>query len=192
MELILFISLLLAITVSPGPVNIALAGFGAKNGITRTMPFFIGVNASAAVVTLICALGIHELVLQHETIVKTIRYFGIAYIIYLSTKFFKPHHQSENSSLQNARFVDGFLLTVLNPKFYTMVVVVFSQSLTQKQGVAMISLLFLMTLLLANGVWLFFGVMINTITHNTKYDRAISYFFGIVLFLTAIGLLVYS
>jgi threonine/homoserine/homoserine lactone efflux protein len=69
--------------------------------------------------------------------------------------------------------------------------VVFGQFLTQRIGLMVVSLLFILALLLANAVWLFFGVGISKITQNTNYDRAISYSFGTLLFFTAIGLLVW-
>ena len=189
MDLILLFSLLLPLTISPGPVNIALAGYGARNGILKTAPFFAGLLTSAALVILLCAVGVHGMISEEAVLGEVIRYAGIAYIFYLALGFLRGGTSDSGKKGKSGRFHDGFMLTLLNPKFYAMVVAVFGQFAIDRAGFLPVSLIFLATLAASQGVWLVFGAALKRLAANHIYDRMLGVVFGTMLALTGFLLL---
>jgi len=192
-SVITFLGILLPLTLSPGPVNISLAGLGSTQGMVSAIPFFTGLTISAAVIAAFGGFGLQQVFTSQPMVYLAVRYAGIAYIFYLAYKFFIHIPVSSNTQddkKSSLGFMNGLLLTSLNPKFYIMITVVFGQFLRPDNNNlwALVSL-FVFVLAASQFVWLFTGKMFKHVLKNSKIMRAESKVFGALLALTAVYML---
>jgi len=122
-----FLAILLPLTLTPGPAAIALAGLGMRQGVIRSMPFYFGLLAAVFAIAVASAYGLTAIVTGSEHVYRVVRYAGIAYIVWLGVKFLRSRRATAASVSTNHTMADGLMLTALNPKFYAVVIAVFSQ-----------------------------------------------------------------
>lgn len=111
-----------SVMYSPGPVNV-LAMNGALNGNGRAMAgYCIGVGAGMFSAFLL--LGYVGEALVRQTLLPWLAAAGSAYILYLAFRLFLSHGTTEQPA-QNApsqlRFREGYLLQILNPKGFIVI-----------------------------------------------------------------------
>lgn len=181
-DLLLFLGLVVPLSLSPGPVNITLAGLGVSSGIVRGLPFYIGLNISAFAIAVVAGLGLSEAFLANPTLYQVLRYAGIAYIAYLAVKFLVAVPSLSSDSGSTHGLLDGLLLTSLNPKFYVMVTVLFSQFLAPGSGrLLLLVALFIVVLALSQFVWLAAGASVRPLLRSATAMRIQSVVFGVLL-----------
>jgi len=188
-----FLGILLPLTLSPGPVNLSLAGLDSTRGMVRAIPFFAGLTTSAAVIAAFGGFGLQQIFTALPIVYLTVRYAGIAYIFYLAFKFFI--HIPVSSTTQDDKksslgFMNGLLLTSLNPKFYIMISVVFGQFLRPENNNlwALVSS-FVFVLAASQFAWLFTGKMFKYVLKSSKLMRVEGKVFGVLLAFTAVYML---
>lgn len=186
--LIAALAVLLPLTMSPGPVGLAIAAITMSFGPRAAIPFVLGAQAAAIIVGTASALGLSQLFIAYPSIQLILRYAGIAYITWLAWKFINAHPKPGGDLTGNAPgFFSGIATTLLNPKFYIMVISVFGQFLG-RPGVA--------SWVLVVALWA--GIAIASTTYTMaaaafrpllKSERALrmqSIAFGIMLFAVAV------
>lgn len=185
-----FLGLLLPITLSPGPATIALAGTGMSHGFVKSMPFFFGLFIAAVLIIIAGGFGLNQLFLSIPAVFTAIRYAGIAYILYLAWKLFRARPEIDEDTSSSYRFLDGMLLTALNPKFYVLVTVFYSQFLKPGEGglIPMIVGLSLV-MIFSQTVWLGIGAGLKPLLKSNRALRIQTTIFGILLALVAVYLL---
>ena len=114
--LIAMISFSLAMSISPGPVNMVIVSSGASYGIRKTFSFVSGATIGFTLLLLFIGLGFYEIIDLYPNILKYIAVAGSLFIIYmgylLATS--KPALDIKQQNLPT--FIQGFLLQWLNPK----------------------------------------------------------------------------
>ncbi len=190
-NILTFLGLLLPITLSPGPATIALAGTGMANGLVKSMPFFFGLFFAGLLIIVAGGFGLNELFLSIPAVYSVIRYAGIAYILYLAWKLFRARPEIGEQAAASYRFLDGMLLTALNPKFYVLVTVFYSQFLKPGEGglLAMVVGLSLV-MIFSQAVWLGIGAGLRPLLKSSRALRIQTTIFGILLALVAVYLLI--
>ncbi len=98
--------------------------FSMGMGYKKTLPYIGGITFGTFIVFIICAylsLGLSTLVPE---IINYLKYIGTAYILYLAYKTSKLNVDTETKQNIKARFADGAILQLVNPKaiFYGMTV----------------------------------------------------------------------
>ena len=185
-DILAFLALLLPLTLSPGPATIALAGLAMSKGVHRALPFYFGLLISSFVIVIASGMGLNEIFLTNPAVYQTIRYAGILYIFYLAFKFIRVRSFASQATGGQHNLYDGMLLNALNPKFYVMVTVVFSQFLKPGQnGVLTIILGFTAVMVLSLFVWLAIGASFKSLLKSEKARRIQNIIFGILLFSVA-------
>lgn len=182
-----FLAMLLPLTLTPGPAAIALAGLGMSQGVVRSMPFYFGLLVSVFAIAVASAYGLTTILTSSETLYQAVRYAGIAYILYLGVKFLKSRPTPGATTSGNHTMIDGIVLTALNPKFYAMVIAVFSQFVGS--GAAQTWTLicgFTLVLAFSQLVWLVAGAGLRPLLNSPRALRIQSVVFGASLI--AIGL----
>lgn len=123
-----FLAVLLPLVLSPGPVGFALAAIGMSFGARAAIPFHFGVQSAALATGVASALGLTGLLIAYPAAQSALRFGRIAYVTYLAWKFLlarpKPGADIEG---QAPGYFSGVMTTLLNPKFYVMVIAVFGQ-----------------------------------------------------------------
>jgi threonine/homoserine/homoserine lactone efflux protein len=182
-----FLALLLPLTLSPGPATIALVGLGMNRGIVRSMPFYSGMLISAFGIAVASGMGLNAIFLANPAVYEILRYAGMCYILYLAWKFLRARPSISDSADGEYRVTDGMLLTALNPKFYLVVTVLFSQFLKPGQdGVWAVILGLTAVLAFSQFVWLAAGAGIKPLLKSERALRIQSRVFGVLLLLVVV------
>jgi len=182
--------LLVPLTLSPGPATIALAGLGMNRGVVSSMPFYAGLLISAFVIAAASGMGLNSIFLANPTAYEILRTAGIGYILYLAWKFLRARPSISDSAGNGYSVYDGMLLTALNPKFYVIVTVLFSQFLKPGQdGVWAVILGFMAVLAFSQLVWLTAGAIIKPLLKSERARRIQSRVFGVLLLMVVIFML---
>lgn len=185
-----FLAVLLPLTLSPGPVTIALAGQGMAGGISRSMPFYFGLLISTAIITIICSLGFSEFILANEALFQFLQYVGVAYIFYLGIKLIRAKPTVGGSVTNQYTFVNGLSLPFLNPKLFVMIMALFSQFIETPSDINYVGLLFIAVIAFSQAVWLLIGVFLHKILKSHRMLTNMTTCFGLSLIAMSIYLLV--
>lgn len=194
--IIAFLAVLLPLSLSPGPVVIVLAGISMSRGAMAAVPFYLGMQTSVLAVSLAAGYGLVQLLVAWPAAYAAIRYAGIAYIAWLAWKFAsaRPSPPHEGAGAPGSRapgYVDGLLATLLNPKFYVMVMAVFSQFLgTGPAAVPKLVAGMWATMTASAAVWWLAGAGLRPLLQSARALHIQSVVFGAMLFAVAAYMLV--
>jgi threonine/homoserine/homoserine lactone efflux protein len=182
-----FLAILLPLSLSPGPVVIVLAGLTMGRGLTAAVPFWIGMQIAVMTVAIASALGLSQLFVTYPAAYNAVRYAGIAYIFWLARKFVtaKPKPGAEYQG-DTPGVVPGILATLLNPKFYIMVMSVFSQFLKPGEtGTWQLVAGFWVVMVSSAFCWMLAGALLRPLLRSERALRIQSATFGVALFAVA-------
>lgn len=184
-----FLALLLPIALSPGPVTIAIAGLGMSQGILRAMPFFFGVLIAGLIIAVLSGMGLTGIFMTHPMVYIIVRYAGLAYIVYLASKFIRARPSASEISGSEYTLFDGMLVLALNPKFYLLVTVLFSQFLKPGEGSVWVLVAGVVAVLaFSQLVWLAVGAGLKPLLRSEKALRVQSVVFGLLMLAVAVYL----
>lgn len=111
------ISFSLAMSISPGPVNMMIITSGINNGFSKTFSFISGATIGFTLLLIFIALGLKSFLDEYPLFLEYLGYLGSFFIIYMGYKIAssKPDLESANNT-KELKFYEGFLLQWLNPK----------------------------------------------------------------------------
>lgn len=106
----------LTMSISPGPVNMAILSSGANHGFWRTMPFVSGATLGFTLLLVAVGFLLSGVVAAYPRAFVFLEVAGAAFIMYVGYKIAASvaDLKAEKRSTQN--FSQGFLLQWLNPK----------------------------------------------------------------------------
>ncbi len=114
--LIAMISFSLAMSISPGPVNMVIVSSGASYGIRKTFSFVSGATIGFTLLLLFIGLGFYEIVGLYPNFLKYIAVAGSLFIIYMGYLLASSKPELDIKKEKLPTFIQGFLLQWLNPK----------------------------------------------------------------------------
>ncbi len=189
-QILAFILISLSLSASPGPANVLLFGLGAARGVRKNLPFYGGIILAETLIAAASLAGLRVL-FKNSAIYLTILIAGSLYMIYLAIKLirlppFQPNAVCEDAAAH--RFGDAVLMSVLNPKYYVAVTVVFAQ-FAQETVFAGVSVLFgwMLVVAVAHFSWLCGGAFLRRKAQHTRYFGLLNKFMGSLL----MGLVLY-
>ncbi|MEJ2419018.1 MAG: LysE family translocator [Exilibacterium sp.] len=106
----------LAMSISPGPVNMVIVSSGANHGFQRTMPFVSGATIGFTLLLLFIGLGFFQFVKSYPFFLDYLTVAGSTFIIYMGYKVATSIPDIAVKDKDIPRFFEGFLLQWLNPK----------------------------------------------------------------------------
>ena len=105
---------------SPGPATLAISATAMEHGRQSGVTIAAGIVAGSACWGIAAALGISSLMVANVWLFELVRYFGAAYLLYLSIKSlrsaFNPTKIKQVPALKKNLFAKGMLLHITNPK----------------------------------------------------------------------------
>ena len=197
--LYLFIICLLG-ACSPGPSVVVILGFvfsgGRKSGISASIGHGLGVFGYA----ILCAFGLGFLIEIYGTFFTVVQFLGAFFLLYLSFIIIKgsivekkTSHNAINIDSEKNRFIEGFLIAILNPKIAVFFLSLFSQFLSSEQT----HITHLFMAILAGGIdtIVYCIIVILASTKGTasfleNYGYKVSLIFGIMLIFLSLSLFV--
>jgi len=124
----------LLVELTPGPNMAYLAILAADRGRLSGLAAVVGVALGLSLLGLLAIFGLGTLVLDHPWVFQTLRWTGIAYLIYLAWEAWsdsrKPISAIEESSGLWRFFRRGLITNLLNPKAALFYVTVMPSFLT--------------------------------------------------------------
>ncbi|WP_099018215.1 LysE family translocator [Marinicella litoralis] len=170
---------------SPGPATLGLAGIGATSGFKNGLPFLTGILTGLIVVILGTALGLASLFEAFPSVRITVQIIGALYILYVAVKIATAPHQSTAASSAPPRFIDGFILNLLNPKAYAALLGLFSQFLLPTPSVPMAFLstavICFTVAVVVDTLWLALGGAIRPCLQQPVQARMIRVVFAVLM-----------
>lgn len=140
--LIGFLVASIALTVMPGPDNIYVLTQSITKSQKTGIAISFGLVSGVWVHTLAAATGLSLILKQSETVFQIVKYFGVAYLLFLTYQAWNDKSQtlelnSEKTESQSFNFRKlarkGFLMNVLNPKV-SLFFIVFLPQFVSKDG----------------------------------------------------------
>lgn len=118
---LILIAALIAST-SPGPATLALAGTSMATGRRAGLALASGITTGSFVWSISAALGLGAVMLANAWLFEIVRFFGVAYLLYLAYKSARSALSSKDIALRTVTgsparlYSKGLLLHITNPK----------------------------------------------------------------------------
>jgi len=124
---LIYLSVVLAVIVAPGPSAILCVSHGVAHGAKRTVSTIVGGMSASLTLMMLSALGLGAVIAASDTLFQVIKYLGAAYLVYLGVSTWRAPAQafdlpaddvvrSDASATGRALFRKGFLVGIGNPK----------------------------------------------------------------------------
>lgn len=110
------LSFSLAMSISPGPVNMVIVSSGANYGVRKTFSFVSGGTIGFTSLLLFIGLGFYKVIDSYPYILKYLAVFGSLFIVYMGYLIATSKPELDIKDDRKPTFVQGFLLQWLNPK----------------------------------------------------------------------------
>ena len=106
----------LAMSISPGPVNMIIFSSGVNYGVKRTIPYISGATIGFTLLLLFVGFGLFQFIKAYPFFLSYLTTGGMLYIIYIACKMALASVQNEEMRKNIPTFYQGFLLQWINPK----------------------------------------------------------------------------
>ena len=172
---------------SPGPATLGLAGVGAVFGVRDGLRFLAGILTGLGAVILGASLGLAALFSAFPSARITVQVIGGLYICYIAFKVATAPHATDSATVSQSRpgFRDGFLVNLLNPKAYAVLLALFSQfllPLTSSAGAYAATALVCFAIgIIVDIIWLGFGSMLRPLFKQPRPARVLRVLFAVLM-----------
>ena len=173
---------------TPGPNNITSSSLGMRVGYPRTLCFIAGVVTGFFCIMVTSGLLTELLVSAYGQIALFLKVVGISYLLWLVYTILRPVQGVHASKEVGARYRDGLLLQIVNPKVILFGLTMYATllaPLTRNWLAVLLSAALLAVLsFCSTSLWALLGASIQRFIANPKVRFAYS--------LTLVGLLLYA
>lgn len=172
--------------LSPGPANLVSFAFGARFGLSRILPFLLGVSIVYVFMALALGAGTNHLMGQYSGLTDFIRFFGGAFIVYLGIQLLRRKNRDISTKAPN--IWNGIAIQLLNPKYPPVVLSVFAASPDQNA----ILTAGILTVVGMAGLMIYAatGAVIHRKVNLERQLRTVDFVFGVLLCLVGFWLMV--
>ncbi len=119
--------------ISPGPSLAVVIRNTITGGRFQGVMTGIGHGIGLGIYAFIAVLGLSSLILRNELIFNTMQLMGVFLLLWLSYNMFtnEPPVLTKEHKISSRRgFIEGFMISFLNPKILVFLVAIFSQFIT--------------------------------------------------------------
>tara|TARA_B100001996_G_C18352388_1_gene474502 strand:- start:12 stop:623 length:612 start_codon:yes stop_codon:yes gene_type:complete len=119
--------------ISPGPSLAVVIRNTITGGRFQGVMTGIGHGIGLGIYAFIAVLGLSSLILRNELIFNTMQWMGVFLLLWLSYNMFTnepPVLTKEHKVSSRRGFIEGFMISFLNPKILVFFVAIFSQFIT--------------------------------------------------------------
>jgi len=190
---------LLPLAYSPGPGNLYFAAAGARFGARATIAASAGYHIATWGVTLAIGFGSLAALAQLPAVFAALKILGALYILWIAWRFARSGRHGGHHEAASARFIDGVVLLLFNPKAYVIIALMFTQFLdpvpqhamaTHNSGqVLLITTVFTLNNLLAFTIWTLAGDRLAQIFSSPAQARGLNTGFALTLAAVAVWML---
>jgi len=189
--LIAMFSFSLAMSISPGPVNMVIVSSGASYGIRKTFSFVSGATIGFTLLLLFIGLGFYKIIDLYPSFLKYLGIAGSLFIIYMGYLIASSTPELDIKEQKQPTFMQGFLLQWLNPKAW--IACVAGVSLFSEPGNNQVfltfSLIYFLVCYLSLFAWSLLGGKVTLLLNSEFRLKLFNYLMGSLLIVTAVFLL---
>lgn len=143
--LLLYVPVMLAIALAPGPDMLFVLAQSARGGARRGLVAMTGIVSGGVVHIGAASIGLSALLVRSAILFSLVKYVGSAYLIYLGVRILLGSDRAASGTPQVAAamqpansasspFVQGFITNVLNPKVALFVLAFLPQFVEPARG----------------------------------------------------------
>ncbi|ROS05393.1 threonine/homoserine/homoserine lactone efflux protein [Sinobacterium caligoides] len=184
-------SFALAMSISPGPVNMIILSSGANYGIRKTFSFVSGATIGLTLLLLFIGLGFDKVINLYPDFLKYLEVAGSLFIIYMGYLIASSKPELDIQKQKQPTFIQGFLLQWLNPKAWIACVAgvsLFSEP-NNNQVFLTFSSIYFIVCYLSLFSWSILGDKVTLFLSNEFRLKAFNIAMGCLLIITACFLL---
>ena len=195
-QLLMFISITLLVSASPGPVMLCCLFDASRYGLRQSCYSMLGASLGNLLLMFISALGLSFLMTQASWIFEAIKWLGAVYLIYLGLALIKNPQLSLTAKVtaSNSRRLlkKSFLIAATNPKGLIYFGALFPQFIHTQQAIAPQFALLTFIFLSIDLIWMLIyakaGQTVMRWFTSDTHQRGFSYGSGAVFILMGIAL----
>jgi len=163
----------ISMTITPGPNNVMLTASGVNFGFRRTLPHMLGIAMGFPVMVLAIGLGLGGLFEAYPQIHATLKYVGIAYLLWLAWKVATAGRTEDSGTeAKPLNFLQAAGFQWVNPKAWIIAVGAIATYTTLEgdviQEVLLIAAVFAFVTLPSIAVWTLFGTAIRRLLKSNR------------------------
>lgn len=162
---------------TPGPANLSLLAIGASVGLSRALPYLVGIWTGGLVVIAAGAAGLGALFVALPQVFLALKFIGFAYICWLAWTLARSGFGGQTHEVAPS-FWAGFALHPVNPKAYVQTVMVFSAFVVPETAYApqaiILAMLCLVTMMAATSLWGMGGNAIRLFVRDPRVMRFVA------------------
>jgi len=183
----------LAMSISPGPVNMVIVSSGASYGIRKTFSFVSGATIGFTLLLLFIGLGFYKVIDLYPSFLKYLSVAGSLFIIYMGILIATSKPELHIEKQNQPTFIQGFLLQWLNPKAWIACVAGVSlfSSPTGNSTFLLFSLIYFLVCYFSLFSWSILGDKVTVVLNSEFKLNLFNRLMGSLLILTA-SFLLYS
>ena len=179
--------------VTPGPNNSILTASGIKFGFIRSVPNIIGISSGHGIQLALVCFGLGSLFLQFPILLEILKYIGACYLLYLAWKMFGSLNISITDEKPSPlKYYEAILFQFVNPKAWVICITAVSLFYPEKENLIIGTLFLVIMSTIINlpsiSMWAFGGSVIRHYLSNEKLKKIIEWLLAILLFGTAISI----
>lgn len=193
-----FLSAALLLNLTPGNDMMFVLGQSIKGGHGRGIAASLGIATGSIIHLSLVALGVAVILKENPVIFESVRWFGVAYLLWIAWKTLTgsgPIQANVNVNGNNWHaWRDGTLVNLLNPKVIVFMFAFLPPFIRPESGMPLLQLLILGTLFNIGGtlvnllVALLSGGIGRRLATSTRVARGFAYASSIVFFILAVRL----
>ena len=175
--------------VTPGPSNIMLTAAGANAGVLKGLPCLFGVTTGMGLMMFLVPLGLGSLVLEHPLVLKTLKWGGAAFLLWLSWTIATSSRMESMPEGKPVGYLGAAMFQWVNPKSWLVSASAAGTFLSTGAGSPIVQSaslggLFVLAALPSGFVWLAFGAAVQRALHSRRRLRIFNIAMGAVLALS--------
>jgi homoserine/homoserine lactone efflux protein len=125
------------ISLSPGAGAVTAMSYGLSQGVRRAQPAILGLICGYGIQVVVVGVGLGSLIAASVTLFTTIKWLGVAYLVWLGIQKWRDRGELELDESRPAgwrrAFVQSLLINITNPKGLVFLVALIPQFLDPVQ-----------------------------------------------------------
>ncbi|WP_327020474.1 LysE family translocator [Klebsiella quasipneumoniae] len=183
----------LALSFSPGPVNMVIISSGAAHGFRKTFSFVSGATIGFTLLLVLISFRLYAAIATHPWFFSYLNIVGSLFILFQGYKIATSHPEWSLKKAQAPGFAQGFLMQWLNPKAWAACasgVALFSEP-SSRLSISLFIIIYFFVCYLSLAAWAIFGDKMSAILKSRAQIRLFNLVMGGLLCMTA-GYILYS
>lgn len=180
----------LAMSITPGPVNMITLSSGVNYGVKKTLPYVSGANIGFFLLLLLVGFVFFEFIQAYPFFLNYLAIGGSLYIIYIGYKIAAAKPEIAVKKNARPKFHEGFILQWLNPKAWVASVSgvsIFSSAESMVPFLTFSGIYFFVCYACLL-VWALLGAKMSVLLNSSYRLRLFNLAMGLLLIITAVYL----